>query len=139
MEKGRFLVFISRACNDCSLGSQFKTSGSKSGQKWVSAQCLPGRRASCLPSGLPFPFIFCPCVFYCGCGIQKMIWVLSNQVEITAKSPGQERWNPTWTFGHHFFRSTVNICLKYDLSRPGETCRCANDLLGTLGVADFGT
>ena len=87
----------------------------------------------------PFPFIFCPCVFYCGCGSQRMILVLSNQVEITAKSPSRERRNPIWTFGHQFFRSTVNICLKYILSRPGETCRCSNALLRIFSVANFRT
>ena len=36
------------------------------------------------------------------------------------KSPVWERWNLIWTFGHQFLSSTVNICLKYDLSWAGE-------------------
>ena len=66
-----------------------------------------------------------------------MILVLSNQVEIQAKSPGQERWNPIWTFGHLFSWSTVTTCLKYILSRPGETRRCSNALLRFFSVAHF--
>ena len=33
----------------------------------------------------------------------------------------------------------MNICLKYILSRPGETWRCSNDLLEIFTVADFRT
>ena len=55
------------------------------------------------------------------------------------KSLIRERWNLIWTFGHHFLSSTLNIRLKYDLSRPGETCRCSNDCLRIFSVADFGT
>ena len=84
----------------------------------------------------PFPFIFCSWVFYCGCGSQRMILVLTNQMEIMGKSPSRERWNPIWTFGHQFFRSTANICLKYILCRPGETCRCSNDLLRIFSTVD---
>ena len=69
----------------------------------------------------PFPCMFCSEVFYCGCGSQRVILVLSNQVEIMAKSPVQERWNLIWTFGQQFLSSTLNIVLKHDLSRPGET------------------
>ena len=101
-------------------------------------ECLPGGRASCLPSGLCFPS-YSACVFCCGCGSQRSILVLSNQVQIMAKSPGRERWNPFWTYGHQFFRFIVNICLKYILSRPGETCRCSNALLRNFSVANFGT
>ena len=42
----------------------------------------------------PFPCIFCSGVSDCGFGSLRMILVLSNQVEIMAKSPGQERRNP---------------------------------------------
>ena len=99
----------------------------------------PGRENMMSSIRSPFPCIFCPCVVYCGCGSQRTILVLSNQVEITAKSPGRERWNPIWTFGHQFFRSTVNICLKYYVSRPGETCRCPNALLRIFSITDFDT
>ena len=59
--------------------------------------------------------------------------------EYHGKSPGRERWNLIWTFGHQFLSSTVNICLKYILSRPGETCRSSNALLRIFSVADFCT
>ena len=68
-----------------------------------------------------------------------MILVLANQEEIIAKSPGRERWNLIWTFGHQFLGSTVNIRLKYSLSRPGETCGCSNDLLRIFSTVDFCT
>ena len=48
----------------------------------------------------PFSCIFCCGVFYCGCGSQSMILLLSNQVKIMAKSAGRERRNPIldlWT------------------------------------------
>ena len=55
------------------------------------------------------------------------------------KSPVRERWNLLWTFGHLFLSSTLNIHLKYDLSRPGDTCRCSNNLLRIFSIANFGT
>ena len=99
----------------------------------------PGRENMMSSIRSPFPLIFCPCVFYCGCGSQRMILVLSNQVEITTKSPGRERWNLIWTFGHQFLGSTVNIRLKNDLFRAGETCHCSNDLLRIFSTVDFDT
>ena len=42
-------------------------------------------------------------------------------------------------FGHQFLISTLNICRKYDLFQAGETCRCSNDLLRILSIADLGT
>ena len=84
-----------------------------------------------------FRFISCPCVFYFGCASERRIWVLNNQVEIVTKSPSWERWNPIWTFGHLFSWSTVTTCLKYILSRPGETRRCSNALLRFFSVAHF--
>ena len=55
-------------------------------------------------------------------GRKIMILVLSNQVEIMAKSPGQERRNPIlddWTPVLEFH---IDIVFKYILSWPGETC-----------------
>ena len=100
MKKGCFLVYISCACKDYSLGSQFKTSALESGQKWVSASWSPGREIMMSSIRSPFPCIFCSGVSNCCCGSQRMILVLSNQVEIMAKSFGQERRNPIlddWT------------------------------------------
>ena len=51
----------------------------------------PGRENMLFPIRSPFPFIFCPCVFYRGCGKQRMSLVLSNQREITPKSPVREK------------------------------------------------
>ena len=55
------------------------------------------------------------------------------------KSRVWEKWNLIWMFEHQFLSSTPNVGPKYDLSRPGETCRCSNDCLRVFSVADFGT
>ena len=68
-----------------------------------------------------------------------MILVLSNQVDIVESLASGRDGIRFWTFGHQFFRSTVNIWLKYILSRAGETCYCSNNLLKNFSVTDFGT
>ena len=60
----------------------------------------PGREIMMSSIKSPFACIFCSGVSNCGCGSLRMILVLSNQVEIMAKFPGQERRNPildVWT------------------------------------------
>ena len=48
-----------------------------------------------------------------------------------------ERRTLIWTFGHQFLSSTLNIRLKYDLSRVGEICPLPKDYLKFLSVTDF--
>ena len=69
----------------------------------------------------PFPYFLIPGFQLC-CGSLRMILVLSNQVEIMAKSPGQERRNPIlddWTpvldfYTEHCSEGRENIQLSPD-------------------------
>ena len=65
----------------------------------------------------------------CGCGSLRMILVLSNQVEIMAKSPGQEKRNPildVWTPVLEFHVEHCSVVYSLPAGRDLRHSRRAN-------------
>ena len=99
----------------------------------------PGRENMLSSIRSPFPLHILPMGF--------LLWLCKSKEDVGSELPNgnhgkslvRERWNPIWTFGNQFFRTTVTICLKYILSRPRETCRCPHDFLRISSVTDFHT